>query len=108
VSQYFAALDPRIWVVIVAADRVGCRHAGDRAWTPGRDLVAEFGRRVGDLVGPNRVRRQGDDRPELAALFDSEAYDAVMTRVISGLWLSRCRPTQAVPAAEPVSHTGAA
>jgi hypothetical protein len=107
-TPYLAALDPRIWVVIVAADRVGCRHARDREWTPSRDLVADFGRRVADLVGPNRVRRPGDDRPELAALFDHAAFDAVMTRVISGLWLSRCRPAQAVTAAGAVARTGAA
>ncbi len=91
-TPLLASLDSRIWHVVIAADRVGCRHASDRACTPDRDLVADFGRRVSDLVGPGRIRRPGDDRPERTPLFDAEAFDALMTRVISGLWLGRCRP----------------
>jgi hypothetical protein len=104
-TPYLAALDTRIWHVVVAADRVGCRHARDRSWAPDRDLVADFGQRVADLVGPGRVRRPCDDWSEFAALFDAEAFDAVMTRVISGLWLGRSRPlaTALAPATGPAA-----
>jgi hypothetical protein len=89
---YLAALDARIWAAVVAADRVGCRHAGDPRWAPDQALVADYAARVAGLVGPARVRRRGDDHPDRAVLFEADAHDVVLTRVVAGLWLGRTRP----------------
>ena len=94
--QFAGALDPRVWALVIEAERVARPHVWNPHWSPDPILVAAFRRRVAELVGPSRVRVKGDDHPARAMLFEPEVHDVVMTRVVAGVYFG-CLRTPAKP-----------